>query len=193
MNWKTRGASFRSYELELIRVYEAVLADLSSVQLEKAANAVFDEYKDQVYTYTRQLIAKLKKDGYMLLAISGSQVEIIKLIAEHYGFDDYIGTVYERVDGRFSGHKTVPSHDKASALRQLIDKHQLGSENSLAIGDSLSDAAMLAMVEVPIAFNPDRDLFKKASQKGWRIVIERKNMIYELEKRNGKYQLVNAD
>ena len=193
MIWKTRGASFRSYELELIRVYEAVLADLSSAQLEKAANAVFDEYKDQVYIYTRQLIFQLKKDNYMLLAISGSQVEIIKLIAEHYGFDDYIGTVYERDGDRFSGQKMVPSQDKAKALQQLMAKHKLGAENSLAIGDSLSDAAMLEMVNIPIAFNPDRELFTRARQAGWKIVIERKNMIYELEKRNGKYQLVKAN
>lgn len=115
MSWKTRqpGKSFRDYELELIRVYESVLANLSTAQLDQAAEAVFDEYKDQVYTYTRQLIKRLKADGYCLLAISGSQVEVISLIARHYGFDDYLATVYERNGDRFSGRKTVPSLDKA--------------------------------------------------------------------------------
>jgi HAD superfamily hydrolase (TIGR01490 family) len=195
MSWKTRrpGNSFRTYELELIRVYESMLANLTTNQLDKAVQAVFDEYKDQVYTYTRQLIEQLKADNYCLLAISGSQTEIVRLIAKYYGFDDYMATVYERSGNRFSGAKDVPSLDKAKALGKLIQTHQLPLEGSLAIGDSLSDAAMLEMVEQPIAFNPDKELFATAIQKGWKLVIERKNMIYELEARGGKYQLAAPD
>jgi HAD superfamily hydrolase (TIGR01490 family) len=191
MSWKTRqpGKSFRTYEHELIRVYESMLANLTTDQLDKAVQAVFDEYKDQVYTYTRQLIKQLKAENYCLLAISGSQAEIVRLVAKYYGFDDYLATVYERSGQRFSGHKTVPSLDKAKALGELIQNHQLVIEGSLAIGDSLSDAAMLEMVERPVAFNPDKDLYAVASRNRWKIVIERKNMIYELEKHGGKYQL----
>lgn len=194
MNWKTRqpGKDFRDYELELIRVYESVLANLSTAQIDRAAQTVFDEYKDQVYTYTRQLIKKLKADGYCLLAISGSQVEVISLVARHYGFDDYLATVYERSGEHFSGRKTVPSLDKAKALAELIQKNQLVIDGSMAIGDSASDAAMLELVEQPIAFNPDKDLFARAMEHGWKLVLERKNMIYELEKIDGKYQVVEA-
>ncbi len=195
MSWKTRqpGTSFRDYELELIRVYEEVLADLTVSQLDRAVQAVFGEYKDQVYTYTRQLIEGLKKDKYILFAISGSQIEIVELIAKHYGFNDYVGTVYERSGEKFSGQKMVASHDKAKALRSLVKKHKLIYEKSMAIGDSLSDAAMLELVEIPIAFNPDKDLFERAQQEGWKIVLERKNMVYELEKVDGKYQLVKTN
>ena len=194
MSWKTRqpGKSFRDYELELIRVYESVQANLSAAQLEQAAKIVFDEYKDQVYTYTRQLIKKLKDENYCLLAISGSQIEVISLIARHYGFDDYLATVYERSGNRFSGRKTVPSLDKAKALGDLIQKHQLAIGGSMAIGDSASDAAMLEMVEQPIAFNPDRELFAVAMEHGWKVVLERKNMVYEMEKIDGRYQVVEA-
>jgi HAD superfamily hydrolase (TIGR01490 family) len=182
MSWKTRspGTSFRTYELELIRVYEEVLADLTVDQLEQAVRAVFDEYKDQVYTYTRELIEQLKKDGYLLLAVSGSQIEIVELIAKHYGFSDFIGTMYKRKGQKFSGQKTVPSFDKATALHNLVTKHGLSFKKSVAIGDSLSDAAMLELVDRPIAFNPDKELFKRALDEGWRVVIERKNMIYEM-------------
>jgi HAD superfamily hydrolase (TIGR01490 family) len=194
MGWKTRqpDKSFRDYELELIRVYESVLANLTTAQLDQAAQTVFDEYKDQVYTYTRQLIKKLKAEDYCLLAISGSQVEVIRLVARHYGFDDYLATVYERAGDRFSGRKSVPSLDKAKALAELIQKHQLVIGGSMAIGDSSSDAAMLEMVEQPIAFNPDKDLFARAMEHGWKIILERKNMVYELEKIDGRYQVVEA-
>src|SRR6266550_3580667 len=59
MAWKRRsGGSFRDYERQVIEVYEAVLTTLSFEQFESAIEAVFEEYKDQVYTYTRDLIAK---------------------------------------------------------------------------------------------------------------------------------------
>src|SRR5882724_7901118 len=120
MAWKRRsGSSFRDYELQVIEVYEAILKTLSIEQFESAANAVFEEYKDQVYTYTRDLIAKLKKDNYVLFAVSGSQTEIVAKIADYYGFDDYVGTVYERGGRGFSGQKIIGSHDKDKTLKEL--------------------------------------------------------------------------
>lgn len=195
MSWKTRtpGVSFRLYELELIKVYEEVLAGLSTDQLDKAVEAVFSEYKDQVYTYPRGLIERLKKDNYFLLAISGSQIEIVELIAKHYGFDDYVGTIYRRLGNKFTGHKHVASQDKANALKSLVKRNHLVFDNSLAIGDSLSDAAMLEMTETAIAFNPDKDLFERAQKEGWKIILERKNVIYELEKHDGQYHLVKTN
>jgi phosphoserine phosphatase len=49
---------------------------------------------------------------------------------------------------------------------------------------------MMDIVENPIAFNPEKKLFEYIGQKGWKIVVERKNMVYELENKDGKYQLV---
>jgi phosphoserine phosphatase len=62
MDWKNRkeGASFKSYEEELVRVYQDVLLNLKPSQLDEAMQSVFDEYKGQVYTYTRQLVGELK-------------------------------------------------------------------------------------------------------------------------------------
>lgn len=192
--WKKRsGSSFRDYEKQVIVIYEAVLKTLTFEQLEDAIEAVFQEYKDQVYIYTRDLIAKLKKAGYLLFAISGSQTEIVAKVAEYYDFDDYVGTVYIRSKGSFSGQKTIGSHYKDKTLQVMVKKHGAIYEGSMAIGDSQSDAAMLDLVEQPLAFNPDIELFSHAQSRGWKVVIERKNMIYELEKVHGRYQLAKTN
>ncbi|HYH75042.1 MAG TPA: hypothetical protein VD735_03700, partial [Candidatus Saccharimonadales bacterium] len=39
---------------------------------------------------------------------------------------------------------------------------------------------MLAVTEHAIAFNPNAALYEAAEERGWDIVLERKNMIYEL-------------
>ena len=193
MAWKRRsGGSFSDYEKRVIDVYEAILTTLSFSQFESAINAVFEEYKDQIYTYTRDLIAELKKNGYLLFAISGSQTEIVAKIAGYYGFDDYVGTIYERLDMLFSGAKIIGSHDKDQALRDLAKKHGAGFKDSIGVGDSRSDIPMLEIVETPIALNPEAELFKHAQSKGWMVVLERKNMVYELEMKGGKYQLAKA-
>ena len=193
MVWKRREGGFPDYERQVVAVYDKVVTSLSRDQFDTAAKAVFVEYKDQVYTYTRDLIAKLKKDGYLLFAISGSQTEIVKLIAEYYGFDDYIGSVYEHKDGKFTGAKVVAAWHKDKALKELVAKHEAGFGGSIAVGDSHSDIKMMKLVEQPVAFNPERQLFTHAAKNKWKIVVERKNVVYQLESRDGKYELVKTD
>lgn len=182
MRWKRRepGYSFRDYEIALITTYEDAVTRVRPSVFDALIAGVIGEYKDQVYTYTRDLVIRLKDDDYTLLAISGSHEELVAEIGRHYGFDDWIGTTYEREGDTFTGDKYVASHDKQAALQRLIGKHGLTLEGSYAVGDSKSDAPMLAMVEHPIAFNPDQDLFDLAQANRWPIVVERKNVIYQL-------------
>lgn len=189
MIWKRRAGEFGDYERAVVKAYDQAIQKLSREQFEAAAQAVFEEYKDQTYTYTRDLIEDLKNQGYLLFAISGSQKEIVSLIAGYYGFDDNIGSSYEYLDGRFTGAKEVASWVKGDALNQLISKYGASTKDSIGVGDTYSDIPMLEITDNPIAFNPDRRLFEAATAKGWKIVIERKNVIYELEKGDDRYEL----
>ena len=53
----------------------------------------------------------------------------------------------------------------------------------------MGDASVLKLVETAIAFNPEDKLYTLAKEQAWKIVIERKNVIYELEPSNGTYLL----
>lgn len=195
MNWKRRapGATFKNYEREIITAYEQALAKLTVEELLESVDEVFEEYKDQVYIYSRDLIKKLKKAGYLLFAISGSQSEIVERIAGYYDFDAFVGTVYEHKNNQFTGGKTFHAQHKDRVLKKLVKQFGATSKSSFGVGDTASDIAMLELVEQPIAFNPDRDMFKHAKERGWRMVVERKNMVYELEDKSGKYQLVKTN
>jgi HAD superfamily hydrolase (TIGR01490 family) len=191
MLWKKRTGvdSFKEYEHLLVATYEQMLNNISYDNFLDATTTVFDEYKDQVYTYTRELISKLKSKNYLLFAVSGSQTEIVSKIAKHWGFDDYTGTVYEVSNGRFTGKVMSHLGQKHKVLNELATKHGAVFEGSVAVGDSEGDVSMLEAVENPIAFNPTKKLFLYAKEKGWKIVVERKNMVYELEPTKGKYFL----
>lgn len=182
MEWKNRRTNegFHAYEELLVSRMKAALPHIDTAVYDQVVQEVFDEYKDQVFTYTRDLVAELKGKGYLLFTISGSPQEVIELLARHHGFDDAIGGTFERVDGHFTGAFTTPVFDKKAALDSLVTKHGATYKDSYAVGDSASDAAMLELVTHPIAFSPDQNLFKLSQENSWPIVVERKNVIYEL-------------
>lgn len=192
MAWKVRShpEAFRDYERRVVARFDEAVANIPVKTFQQAAQNVVTEYKDQVYTYTRDLINSLKKQGYVLLAISGSHNELVKALGDHYGFNDAVGSIYTQKAGKFTGQKIIASKDKSKLLEALVKKHNLTYSGSYAVGDSASDAPMLEKVENPIAFNPDQNLYKLAKQHSWKIVVERKNVIYELEKTHDQYILV---
>ncbi len=192
MIWKRRSYSeaFKTYEQALVKTYEKILTGLDSQHFEQAAQAVFNEYKDQVHIYTRDLIKQLKHQGYLLFAISGSQTEIVSKIADYYGFDACVGSTYTKKQGRFTGEVQTTVGGKHTILKRLIHDHHATPKGSIAVGDSEGDILMLQMADTPIAFNPSKNLYDHAVKKHWKIVIERKNVWYELEPRNGSYVLV---
>lgn len=192
MNWKRRSGQeqFHEYEATLVKAFDQALPGLDVGVLGEVAAAVFEEYKDQVYTYTRDLIRQLKPQKYLLFAVSGSPDIIVKMLADYYGFDDYAATNYPSKNGRYTGTKELSLGKKPELLQGLIDKHGARLKDSLAVGDSESDIDMLAMVDQPIAFNPSKQLYSFAKQRQWPIIIERKNVVYHLEYDNGSYHLI---
>ena len=192
LNWKHRATvdSFKDYERSLVNLVDVAISGISVDDLTQACHVVLAEYKDQVYTYTRDLIRHLKAQGYLVFAISASQSQIVKLLADYYQFDDYAGSVYEVKNGYFTGAKDVlKSERKPLRLKELATNHGAIWAGSIAVGDSESDIAMLASVESPIAFNPTKMLLAHAQAAGWKVVVERKNVIYELEPIGGQYLL----
>ena len=193
--WKQRSHanSYSEYEISLVKYFDSAITGLKKSVLIESGQAVFDIYKDQVYTYTRDLIKDLKAKDYLLFAISASQDEIVKLLAEYYGFDSAGGSVYEVNNGVYTGKSQIlRSERKSEFLRRLVFANKASWKGSIAVGDSESDIPMLASVEKPIAFNPTAELFDHAKQQNWGVVVERKNMIYQLEPKNGSFVLAKT-
>ncbi|HEU5121730.1 MAG TPA: HAD-IB family hydrolase [Candidatus Saccharimonadales bacterium] len=195
--WRSRKHShaFHDYEMAIVKVFLSSMKQLSTSAIEKAADTVLERSGTHVYAYTRDLMTRLRGQGYVLIALSGSQNEVVQRFATLWNFDIALGQVHEAKEGLYTGD--IPGGkllvlQKGSLLQALVKQHGLTWEDSIAIGDSKSDAAMLELVQQPIAFNPADDLFDIAKEKGWRIVVERKNMIYELEPRDGVYILAKA-
>lgn len=192
--WQRRahGNAFKEFEQAMAEAFDAELPRIRISDFETAATRVIEAKKDNVYAYTRDLARSLKDRGYLLIAISGSQAELVQPFAEYYGFDLWVGQTYERGEEFFTGEIVKTHNGKDVFLRRLIDQHGLALKDSVAVGDSSGDIEMLGMVEQPIAFNPEADFLEVAMRRGWKVVVERKNVIYELEPSHKGYVLTNG-
>jgi len=194
-DWRHRihGNAFEEFEKALVINLDANLPKLKISDYEAAAQRVLAEHADNVYAYTRDLLQRLKDEGYFLIAISGSQIELVEPFAQKYGFDAWVGQEWERGEEYFTGNIQKTHTGKDKILARLIEQYNLTLEDSWAVGDSNGDVGMLGMVAHPIAFNPTQELFEKAQANRWPIVLERKNMSYTLKDRDGSYVLAEAD
>jgi phosphoserine phosphatase len=71
--------------------------------------------------------------------------------------------------------------NKANVLRRAVEKENLTLKDSVGVGDTESDYSFLEMVENPICFNPNSKLLRHAKRNDWRVVVERKDVIYEIK------------
>ncbi|PID33419.1 hypothetical protein CR969_00845 [Candidatus Saccharibacteria bacterium] len=194
VDWQAKNKTWLDYELTLVAVFEKNITNVSPNELRLASEAVVKRSGHKIYNYTLSLLRQLQQQGYFTVAISGSGQELVDVFTEIYGFNKGIGRVFETIDGKFSGK--TESHTlgrKAEIALGVIKSEDLALDDSFAIGDSGSDIEMLELVKNPIAFNPSTELLEAAQQKGWQIVVERKNIAYTMESQDGSIILAKTD
>lgn len=193
--WRHRvhGNAFEEFEMVIINYLDRALPRLKVSDYDEAAKRVLEKKAENIYVYTRNLLKDLQSKGYFTIAISGSQQELVEPFAKKYKFDTWLGQTWERGEEYFTGKFSKTHTGKDVLLRRFIDEYNLDLAGSYAVGDSKGDVGMLEMVENPIAFSPTAELFNVAKERSWKIVIERKNVIYELNpQENGTYLLENT-
>ncbi len=183
-NWLDRKGSYDAYITDVVRAFEEHLPNVSHKDFVRIGAEVVAIQKNRTYVFTRDLIATLKKKGYFILAISHSPKEILDEFCANFGFDKVYGRVYEvGRDGKFTG-KTLYLEEisnKANILARFIRKENLNLEGSYGVGDSESDIKFLTFVDNPICFNPNSKLYEHAKKAGWQVLVERKDVIYQIK------------
>src|SRR3990167_1398691 len=158
---------------------------------------VFPEKAKKMFArpYARWLDRKGSYEEYILATVRAFEIyfkgkkrkDVMKIARKVAAFhhDKVYGRLHE-VDsrGRFTGrHLFVDTiDDKANLVKHLVDKKGYSLRGSIGVGDTESDSRFLEMVETPICFNPNLKLYKHAKRHGWTVVVERKDVIYVMNK-----------
>lgn len=181
--WLNREGDYEEYIHAVVLAFNKHLKGIHYGALADAAEEVVEEQWKRVYRYTRDLLAELKKQDYYLLAVSHSPKTVLDKFCPRMGFDKAYGIVYEIGPQECFTGKMTDEHlilNKARILQRAVEKEGLSLEHSLGVGDTESDIPFLEMVAQPICFNPNMSLYRYAKRMKWKVVVERKDVIYEL-------------
>ncbi|MDP3996230.1 MAG: HAD-IB family phosphatase [bacterium] len=183
IRWLERKGDYESYIMAVVEAFLKHIKGIHYADFKRAINLMILKHKDRTYKYTKNLIAKLKRQRYYLLAISQSPKAVLDPFCKRLGFDKVYGRIYEiGPTDRFTG-KITDEHligNKANIVKRVVEKEGLTLSNSVGVGDTEGDISFLEMVARPICFNPNHILYKHAKRNGWKVVVERKDVVYEI-------------
>jgi HAD superfamily hydrolase (TIGR01490 family) len=135
----------------------------------EALATVIDPY---IYLEALDLMELHRARGRAVFIVSSSPEEVVRPLAERLGSVEVIAT-RTAVDehGHYTGEMEFycAGENKAVAIREVADRRGIELAESYAYSDSISDLPMLGVVGHPVAVNPDRELRKVATERGWQV------------------------
>jgi len=182
-NWIEHEGTYEDYRRAIVNLYSEHIKGCTEDVVREASRIVVPFHMKRTYIFAEDLIRQFRKEGYHIIAVSGSPLEIVEEYNEKYlKFDFVYGSVYEKdTKGIYTGFASFePSKDKGSIVKQYAYEQGLDFKESYGIGDTESDIKFLNLVDYPIAFNPNQGLLAAAKEHGFRVVVEKKDVIYEI-------------
>ncbi len=135
--------------------------------VEEALEAVVEPI---IYAEALELMAAHRAAGRVIVIVSAAPVEIVEPLARYLGVDEAIASrALVDGEGRYTGQMEFDAFgpSKVEAMHELAGRRGVDLDASYAYSDSATDLPMLEAVGHPTAVNPDRDLARAASERGW--------------------------
>ena len=114
----------------------------------------------------QETVAALDFEGIKSVIVSGGIDSAAKMIAEEFGFEDYLADSLETYeDGRLTGEgiMNVDLRDKGISVREFQKKYGIDKEHTVSVGNSFVDIGMFKSSALSIAFNPIDDAVIEAA------------------------------
>ncbi|MGL5086746.1 MAG: HAD-IB family hydrolase [Clostridium sp.] len=189
INWDKRQGDYDTYLLKMVDIYTEAIKGINKYHIDYIAKKVIEQKGDRVYTFTRERIKWHKEQGHVVIAISGSPLELVSEMANKYHMDDFKGTIYMSDENKMYNGEITPmwdSESKEKAILEMRDKYNIDLDKSFAYGDTSGDFTMFKSVGVPYAINPTKELIGKVlnddiMKKKIKVIVERKDVTYSLD------------
>lgn len=186
--WDKRMGDYDAYLQKMVDIYTETVRNTNAFHISYIAKKVIEQKGERVYTYTRNRIKWHKEQGHVVIAISGSPIELVREMSTKYGMDDFRGTIYEVGDNGIYNGKIIPMWDSASKRKAIFDmaeKYDINLNESYAYGDTNGDFSMMKLVGHPFAINPTRELLANILQddnlkEKATVIVERKDVTYRM-------------
>ena len=185
----TRGAMLRSAyaqfvflvggadhdQMEKMRQFMSQLVagwDVATVR-EIVADTLHNIVDPLVFDEAVSLIEEHKLAGRDVVIVSTSGGDVVGPIGEMLGADRVVASHLQIVDGHYTGEIDYYAYaeEKARAILALAEECGYDLGGSYAYSDSITDVHMLEVVGHPHAVNPDKELRRVATSRGWPVLV----------------------
>jgi phosphoserine phosphatase len=170
--YRAGEVDFATMSVNAYMLFAAALKDCSCVDVARVARETWQRERFRLFPFATELVQILREGGYLSVLISGSPHEIVGLMAEELGIVHSHGAIFSRRCGFYTGEVELASAvlgNKRLILSTMTSGQDVRLQDSLAIGDSLTDSVLLELVGGPVAFEPDPALRSLALDRGWTI------------------------
>lgn len=162
-------------QMEKMRQFMSQLCagwDVATVR-EIVADTLHNIVDPLVYDEAVSLIEEHKLAGRDVVIVSASGAEVVEPIAEMLGADHVVATRMEIEDGKYTGgiEYYAYAEEKARAISELAELLGYDLEDCWAYSDSVTDVPMLEEVGHAHAVNPDKELRRIATERGWPVLV----------------------
>jgi HAD superfamily hydrolase (TIGR01490 family) len=161
-------------QMESMRTYMSKLVTGWEVDKVQAIVAeTLDEIVDpMVFQEAIELMDQHRAAGHDIVIISSSGTDVVEPIGARLGADLAVGTQVAVQDGKYTGEIIFYAYGegKAIAMREIAAERDYDLAHCFAYTDSHTDLPMLEAVGHPFAVNPDDELRRIATERGWPLL-----------------------
>jgi putative phosphoserine phosphatase / 1-acylglycerol-3-phosphate O-acyltransferase len=136
------------------------------------ANEFFIEYKNNMLPSSKELISFLKDKGYYIVGISNGLFEINSLIKAELGIDELFSSIIKKKGGRYVKGFLTNTHligGKKDVVFDFSLRNNISLKKCIGFGDSIQDFGFLSIMGLPVALNPNCELYSLAKKKNFLI------------------------
>jgi HAD superfamily hydrolase (TIGR01490 family) len=172
VRFRMRGSTDEGMDAIKTRIF-ALLEGVSVRDMQRLAPAVLAGVLPRLYPKMLAIAYDHQDAGRPVFICTAASQEMAQLMATVLTLDGAVGTMFEAVDGHYTGRGGGPFNyreGKAQAIRELAEREGIDLAASYAYSDSESDLPMLRLVGHPVAVNPDAELARVARAEGWQIL-----------------------
>lgn len=173
--YRSREIGFERMAERAYQAFAEALAGHETAVVEAHARKLWATQRERLFEFVPTLISSLRARGYAIMLISGSPLEVVRLVADELDIPEAYGAVFTREHGRYTGAIDLSSGvpgEKARIFAAATRDRDICLQLSFAIGDSLTDVALFERVGLPLAFEPEPELSTIARARGWAIATQ---------------------
>lgn len=168
---------------EIYKLFGESLKGKSEDDIRMISEETFSKLSDRLFSFSEPLVVSLKERGFKVILVSGSMVEMVRVLGARLGIDEQniIAGKLKLRNGIYTGGVVSyigSSSQKIRAINRYSKKNNIYIDwrRSFGIGNNERDWGILSRVGIKFFFEPNGAL-KARAEKGNFIIVDRNNVI----------------